>query len=340
MRWRLKTMIQSSKPTDSADKIVVRGIMNIIKDQRIVLLVLIIAISIAVATANPRFLTIRNIITILQQISVLGLITLGTAMLMLSGGLDLSVGNIMILSGCTIAVLINQNPGNPSIVPIAVVLGITIATAAGALNGFIIAKSRCMPLIISLGMSGVYLGIAILISGGNYMSFRLAFEPLRAMRIAGIMPINMIIFLFMVFVCFVLVNHTKFGRRIVAIGGNEQNARLSGINVDAHKIMTYAISGLLCGIASILYASRLDSITASGGSGYELNALTASIIGGVTFDGGKGSVLGAFLGVIFMGLVANAMNVLGIGSALQTVISGVIVVMAVIISNINNIRKK
>ena len=329
-----------NKPAEMSNKIAAKVLMNLVKDQRLVLLLLIVVIAVVVGSVNPRFLEIKNIITILQQVSVLGLLTLGIAILMLSGGLDLSVGNIMILSGCIIAVLVNNNLDNPAIVPVAVMLGIATATLAGLINGLIIAKSRCMPLIISLGMSGIYFGIALLISGGNYMSFKLAFEPLRALRLAGIVPINTIIFLLMVLVCYILVNRTKYGRRIVAIGGNEQTAWLSGINVDVYKILTYAISGLLCGIASILYASRLDSITASSGSGYELNALTASIIGGVTFDGGKGSVLGAFLGVIFMGLVANAMNVLNIPSPFQTVISGIIVVVAVIISNINHLRKK
>jgi len=312
---------------------------KLVKDQRLLLLMLIIVLAIIVGVINPRFLDIRNIITVLQQISVLGVITLGFAMLMLSGGLDLSVGSIMSLAGCTIAVMIRDNPDNPSMVFIAVAVGILIAVAAGAINGLIIAKSRCMPLIISLGMSGIYFGITLLTSGGNYMTFNLAFEPLRAIRIAGIVPINTIVFILMVAICFFLVNYTKYGRRIVAIGGNEMNARLSGINVDAYKIITYAISGFCCGISAILYASRLDSITAGAGAGFELNALTAAIIGGVTFDGGRGTIMGAFLGVIFMGLVSNAMNVLGIESSVQYVVSGVIVVVAVVISNINSIRR-
>jgi len=313
--------------------------MSLVRDQRILLLILIVLIAIIVGVINPRFLDMRNIITILQQISVMGVITLGFAMLMLSGGLDLSVGSIMTLSGCTIALMVADNPTHLPTVLIAVVVGIAIGLVCGALNGLIIAKSRCIPLIISLGMSGIYFGITLLTSGGNYMSFRLAFEPLRAIRIAGIVPINTIVFLLMVAMCYVLVNHTKYGRRIIAIGGNELNARLSGIKVDAYKVVTYAICGLCCGIAAILYASRLDSITAGAGAGFELDALTACIIGGITFDGGKGTILGAFLGVVFMGLIANAMNVLGIASSMQYVVSGVIVVAAVIISNINNLRK-
>ena len=322
-----------------ADNIAVRGLKYIVRDQRLVLLLLIIVLSIIIGSINPRFLTLNNIIMILQQVSILGVITLGMAMLMLSKGLDLSVGNIMILSGCTIAVLIERNPDHPAIVPIAVVVGLAVGTLAGTINGIIISKSRCMPLIVSLGMSGIYFGAALLVSNGNFMSFNREFDPLRVFRLGGVIPGVMLIFLLLVLVCFVLINYTKFGRRIVAIGGNEENARLSGINVDRHKIAIYAISGLLCGIASILLAARLDSITAAAGAGHELNALTASIIGGITFDGGRGSILGAFLGVLFMGLIANGMNILGIASSIQNIVSGVIVVVAVVISNINNIRK-
>ena len=331
--------MNQNKQVDSTVNPALRIVKNMVRDQRLLLLMLIIVIAIIVGLINPRFLDIRNIITILQQISVLGVITLGFAMLMLSGGLDLSVGSILSLAGCTIAVMIRNNPDNPATVFIAVAVGVLIAVAAGTLNGIIIAKSRCMPLIISLGMSGIYFGITLLTSGGNYMTFNLAFEPLRAIRVAGIIPINTIVFLLMVVICYFLVNHTKYGRRIVAIGGNEQNARLSGINVDAYKIITYAISGFCCGISAILYASRLDSITAGAGAGFELSALTGAIIGGVTFDGGRGTIVGAFLGIVFMGLISNAMNVLGIESSVQYVIQGVIVVVAVIISNINNIRR-
>ena len=124
------------------------------------------------------------------------------------------------------------------------------------------------------------------------------------------------------------------------MGGNEENARLCGINVDWHKVMLYGISGLYCAIASIIFASRLDAITAAGGAGYETSSLTGAIIGGVTFDGGKGTISGAFLGALFMGVLSNAMNILTIDSYVQTVILGVAVVFSVVISNIDNIRKK
>ncbi|MDZ7838914.1 MAG: ABC transporter permease [Actinomycetota bacterium] len=150
-------------------------------------------------------------------------------------------------------------------VPVAIIIGILVALFAGALNGLIVSKTKTMPLIITLGMSGVYYGIALIITGGRFHSFMLVFEGLRVARIVNVIPVTLVIFFFMVGVAFVLVNRTKFGRRIVAIGGNEEAAFLSGIKVDRYKIMTYTISGLFCGIAAILYATRLNSITAERG---------------------------------------------------------------------------
>lgn len=308
------------------------------------LLLVIIAIVILVGAINPRFFAVKNIVAILQQITVAGILTMGMAMLLLSGGIDLSIGNIMILSGCVMAQILKDagKSGQPieEAVPFALAAGLGLAIVAGFINGLIISKSRCMPLIVSLGMSGIYYGFALLITAGDYMTFKMAFEPLRSIKFFDAVPLTMLIFLFVVVVSLVLVNRTKFGRRIVAIGGNEENARLSGIRVDRYKILTYTISGLFCGIAAICYAARLDSIVSSGGNGYELIALTGAIIGGVTFDGGKGSIIGAFLGVFFMGLVSNAMNILSVPSDIQVILNGVIVVAAVLVSNIENMRRK
>ena len=168
--------------------------------------------------------------------------------------------------------------------------------------------------------------------------FRGSLDALR-IRFFGIFPTMLILLAVMVFISFVLMNKTKFGRRIVAIGGNEKNAFLSGINVDMYKIAIYTISGLFCAVASLVFAARIDSITSNAGTGYETNALTAAIIGGVTFDGGKGTISGAFLGCLLMGVISNAMNILNISSYTQTVITGCIIVAAVVLSNINNIRK-
>lgn len=304
------------------------------KDQRVLLALVIIAIVIVVSIINPRFIMVQNIITIFQQICVLGILTMAMSMLLISGGIDLSVGNIMTICGVVMAYLVSAGVATPLVI----LAGLGVGMLCGLLNGVIISKSHCIPLIISLGTSQVFYGLALTISGGRIMMFRGSLDALR-IRFFGIFPTMLILLAVMVFISFVLMNKTKFGRRIVAIGGNEKNAFLSGINVDMYKIAIYTISGLFCAVASLVFAARIDSITSNAGTGYETNALTAAIIGGVTFDGGKGTISGAFLGCLLMGVISNAMNILNISSYTQTVITGCIIVAAVVLSNINNIRK-
>ena len=308
----------------------------LLKNQKTILLIIIILVSVIVGSINSNFFAINNIITIFQQISVLGILTMGMALLLISGGIDLSIGMIMALCGVVISKVIMMGGS----VVIAVPIGILVGVFCGLLNGIIVAKSKSMPLIITLAMSSVYFGIALLVSDGEFMNFQGKFEFIGRTRFLGVFPITLIFLFATVLIFFILLNYTKYGRRMVAIGGNEENAYLSGINIDRYKIITYGISGLFAGIASIVLVSRLDSIVATAGTGYELSALMAAIIGGVTFEGGRGTIGGAFLGVIMTGLIANAMTILSVSSYLQTAITGAIIVFAVVLSNLNKIKDR
>ena len=163
---------------------------------------------------------------------------------------------------------------------------------------------------------------------------------MRKIQLYNVLPLMVIFMLTIVLLMHVLLNKTKFGRRIVAIGGNEKNAFLSGINVDLYKIITYCIGGLIVSIAALVLGARLDSITATAGNGYETDALVAAIIGGVTFEGGRGTVFGAFLGCLLTGIISNALDILGVDAYVKVVISGAIIVGAVVLSNIDSLRKK
>ena len=171
------------------------------------------------------------------------------------------------------------------------------------------------------------------------MNFGGAFNGLKTKYFEIFSPM-LLVLLAMVMVAYLMMTYTKFGRRVVALGGNEKNAFLSGINVNRYKIIVYGISGLFCAVASIVFVARIDSITSNAGTNYETNALAAAIIGGITFDGGKGTISGAFLGCLLMGVISNAMNILGVDNNVQTIITGAIIVAAVVLSNINNIKKK
>ncbi|MFV0464501.1 MAG: ABC transporter permease [Lachnospiraceae bacterium] len=308
---------------------------SVLRDQRILLAIVIIVIIGIVAVINSRFVAVKNLLTILQQISVSGILTMAISMLLISGGIDLSIGNIMILSAVIMAQVVNITGS----VFLAVVAGIISAMLCGLLNGFVIAKSKCIPLIISLGTSQIFYGFALTISRGRIMSFNGAFNLIGKSKLFNVFPVMLFVLIIMVALSYVIINKTKFGRRIVAIGGNELNAYLSGINVVKYKITIYSIAGAYCAIAAVIFSARIDSVTANAGIGYETNALTAAIIGGVTFDGGKGTISGAFLGCVLMGVISNAMNILQVQTYIQTIVTGIIIVAAVVLSNLSK-RKK
>ncbi len=309
---------------------------SIFRDQRVLLLIVIVALVAIVGFVNPKFVKLSNIVAIFNQIAILGVLTMAMSMLLISGGIDLSIGSMMALCGIVVATLL-MNGQN-----MAVALGAGALTGllCGTFNGIIIAKSRCMPLIITLGTSKIFSGISLMIAGGSFLQFKKKLDFLRTIKLFGVVPLMV---LFMIGICVLmslLLNRTKFGRRIVAIGGNEKNAYLSGIYVDRYKIGTYAISGILVSIAGMILGARLNSITATAGDGYELEALVAAVIGGVTFEGGRGTIFGAFLGCLLIGLISNALDILGVHAYIKIVITGAIIVCAVVLSNLDNMRKK
>ena len=330
-------MIMASRPRAASGPIVSKSkVQGMLRDQRVLLVLVIVLLVVVVGCINPKFVKLSNIIAIFQQISVLGILTMVQAMLLISGGIDLSIGKMMALIGVVVATILMAGHS----LLIAVLGGMGVGVLCGLFNGLIIAKSRCIPLVITLGTGQIFYGIALLICGGSFLQFREKLEFLRKITLYNFLPLMVIFMLSIVVLMFVLLNKTKFGRRIVAIGGNEKNAYLSGINVDLYKIITYAIGGLIVSVAALILGARLNSITATAGDGYETDALVASIIGGVTFEGGRGTVFGAFLGCLLTGIISNALDILGVHAYVKVVISGAIIVGAVVLSNINNLRKK
>lgn len=311
-------------------------VRKIFRDQRVLLCVVIVVLSAIVGVINPRFVRLNNIMAILQQISVLGVLTMAMSMLLISGGIDLSIGNMMALSGVVVATILMRG-GNMFV---AILAGVGVSTLCGLVNGIIIAKTRTMPLIITLGTGQMFNGISLLIAGGSFLQFQNKLDFLRKIKLLDFLPLMVIVMLCIVLLMYVLLNMTRFGRRIVAIGGNELNAYLSGIRVDLYKVLTYGISGAIVSIAGLIFAARLNAITATAGAGYELDALVAAVVGGVTFEGGRGTVLGAFLGCLLIGIISNALDILGVDAYIKIVITGGIIVSAVVLSNIEKLRRR
>ncbi len=307
---------------------------RLFKSQPFIILLVIIFLSIVIPFFNPVFLTFRNFQTVLQQSSVTGIAALCMVLLMISGGLDFSIGSIISLTSVIVAKLVEREM---SAAP-AVLIGLTVATACGAVNGLIIAKSKCPPIIITLGMLYVYYGIALNISQGRFLNLFGKFEVMGSSTVL-IIPFPIIVWIAMVLVMIVVLRYTKFGRRLFAMGSNEEAAFLAGITIDLNKIIAYTLNGLIAGIAAVVLISRLGSVIANVGADYALRALSAAVIGGVSFEGGRGTVIGAVLGVVLLGIVYNAMNILGITAYFQNIVLGIIVVSAVVFSNLGKLKR-
>lgn len=308
--------------------------LSFLNSQTTYLVLVIITIGIIATVLNPNFLTLRNFFNIMQQISVLGILTMCMSLLMISGGLDISIGNMAGLVAMIFAKMLIAGES----ITISVITVLAIALILGFINGVIIAKSKVTPLIITLGMNYVFLGVALIIGGGRPQTIIGQFEFLGEAKV-GLVPVAIIIYFLIFLFVFFLRKNTKYGRRLNAIGGNSQAAFLSGINVDWHIISIYALSGLIVGLAGLVLVSRLGMVRANSGSDFALQALAAAIIGGITFEGGRGSLIGAFFGVLLLGILYNAMNIIGISSYIQTIILGAIIVIATVISNIGKMRR-
>ncbi len=308
------------------------GFLN---NQIFYLIIVIILIVVIASILNPKFLTLKNFLNIMQQISILGILTMCMSLLMISGQLDISIGNMCGLIAIVFARMILSEQSIFLGVIVALVLGIVF----GFINGFIIAKSKVTPLIITLGMAYVYLGIALIVGGGRPQAITGQFQFIGQSKIGGIVPFAIIMYLVVFAFAFLLRKYTKYGRRLNAIGGNPLAAYLSGINVDMHIISIYALSGLIVGFTSLILISRLGMVQADVGANFALQALAAAIIGGITFEGGKGSLVGAFFGVLLLGILNNALNIIGVSSFTQTIVLGAIIVIATVISNIGRMRR-
>jgi ribose transport system permease protein len=273
---------------------------------------------------SPYFLTSGNVINLLKQVSILALLAAGQTIVILSGGIDLSVGSVLALA----AVIMGGLMGVMS-APLAIIIGIILASGLGAFNGIIISKAKIPPFIATLGMMGIARGLALVYTKGR--SFQLSSDLLDFIgsgTVIGIpFPMILVIILFVV-LYFIMKSHV-FGRNVYAIGDNEDASRLAGINVDRHKIMIYTISGFCAGLAAMVMIGRLSSAPPNVGVQAELTAIAAVIIGGTSFTGGVGRIETTLIGAMIMTMITNGLNILGVSSFWQQVFVGSIIIFAV-----------
>mgnify|MGYP001020922752 CR=1 FL=1 len=280
----------------------------------ILLLVLIIVVSVL----NTNFLSAQNIKNIFQQVSINGILAVGMTFVIITGGIDLSVGSLLGFSGVIAASLVSGG-GNPLL---AVLAGIAAGLVFGVVNGVLVSYAKIVPFIVTLGMLSIARGFTnVYTHGSPIIKLNKAFTALGQSSFLGIgLP---------VLVGYVLLHTTKLGRYTLAVGGNESAAKTSGINTAKIKMFAYTFTGFCCGLAGILMTAKTNAGAPNAGTGYELDAIAAAIIGGTSPSGGKGSIFGTLLGVLIFGIIQNALDILNVSSYIQQVIKGLIIIGAV-----------
>ena len=279
---------------------------------------------------TPHFLTVSNLLNIAQQTSINAIVAVGMTFVIVSGGIDLSVGSIVALSGVALGAMLQG--GQPTVVAIAGSL--VVGILCGLINGLLISIGRLPPFIATLGMMSVARGAALLFTEGRPVSgFDEGFRWIATGSI-GFIPAPVIVMIAIYVVAHVVLTRTTFGRYVYAIGGNEEATRLSGVSIAFHKTAIYCVSGLASAAAAIVLTARLNSAQPIAGMMYELDAIAATVIGGTSLMGGEGSLGGTLVGALIMGVLRNGLNLLGVSSFLQQIVIGGVIVGAVLVDTI------
>jgi ribose transport system permease protein len=287
--------------------------------------------SIIISFMSDRFLTGSNIFNILRQTSINAIIAAGMTFVILTGGIDLSVGASFAFSGAVAAWLVAS--GQPAIV--AVIAALIVGMLIGMANGFIISKGKLQPFIVTLATMTIFRGATLVFTQGKPISagYEKNAETFSAIGNGYTLGIpNPILIMLIVFgICFFLLKRTTIGRYVYAVGGNEEAAKLSGVNVSRVKLFAYGISGFLAATAGVIITARLSSAQPTAGTGYELDAIAAVVLGGTSLAGGIGSVLGTIIGALIIGILNNALNLLNVSSYYQMLAKGLVILIAVLL---------
>jgi ribose/xylose/arabinose/galactoside ABC-type transport system permease subunit len=309
-----------------------------------IMLVLVVMVGVVVLVeyllrGRINFLSGMNISNVLLQVSVTGILALSMTLVMISGGIDLSIGNMLSFLSVGMAYLMRTAGWNEAqTILIALVVGIGMQL----LMGLIISRTKIEPFIISLGFMSIYRGLTYLITNGREITIigRLEFLKAVVFRIDRfVVTVPIILFIVLSVIVSLIVKYTKFGRRVYAVGGNESAAYLAGINVKNFKLLIYGINGLFVTIAAMTLLARLGTGAPVMGLGKEIEVIAAVVVGGTALSGGKGNIWGAVLGVLVLGIISNALNILGVSPHYQFIISGLLIILAVIVGYYSSLRK-
>ena len=302
----------------------------LMEQKSLIALLVLIAI---VSTLSPNFFTVNNLFNILQQTSVNAIMAVGMMLVILTSGIDLSVGSLLALTGAVAASMVGAEVN----ALVAVAGALALGAAIGACTGVIVAKGKVQAFIATLVMMLLLRGVTRVYTDGSPINTGFSdnadlFGWFGIGRPFGIpTPVWLMIIVFAA--AWYMLHHTRLGRYIYALGGNEAATRLSGINVDRIKIVVYALCGMLAALASVIEVARLSSAQPMAGNGYELDAIAAVVLGGTSLAGGKGRIVGTLIGALILGFLNNGLNLLGISSNYQMIVKAVVILLAVLVDN-------
>ena len=287
---------------------------------------------------NSNFLTANNLLNLLLQVTSNALIAFGMTFVILTGGIDLSVGSILALSSALTAGLLGS--GMP--VTLAILISLILGCILGMMNGLLISYGKLAPFIVTLATMTIFRGATLVYTNGNPITKGLSdtflFQFLGQGYIVGI-PFPVIIMFIVFIVLYVLLHKTAFGKSVYAIGGNEKAAYISGVKLNKVKIIIYSISGIMASISGLIITSRLSSAQPTAGASYEMDAIAAVVLGGTSLSGGKGRILGTLIGALIIGVLNNGLNIIGVSTFWQQVVKGVVILIAVLIDRFKVVKQ-
>lgn len=296
-----------------------------------------IAMVILLSIVSPVFRTWRNWVSILQQVSTNGILALGMVFVITAGGIDLSIGSMLALT----SVVVGETLIFTNSIPLAILAAIVICSLFGLVNGVLVAKFNLFPFVVTLATQLVIRGMAYIVSGGqSKVILHPNYREIGLGKIGEVIPFSVLILIGVAVVAYVLLHQTTYGRFIYAVGGNKDAALASGVNVDKTLIGSYFIMGICSAISGVILTSRINASQPNIGIGYETDAIAACVIGGTSFAGGVSTIPGAMIGIFMIGIIYNGMNLLKVQSYWQTVIKGLLILVAVLLDMYLNKKRQ
>ena len=312
------------------------GFVRYFKENMGTLIGLLIMCLILSFTTNGVFYSQRNLVNVLRQVSSNACLAFGMTFAIITGGIDLSVGSILALSGTLSAGFIVHN--DMSVVQ-AVTLAIVIGTALGLFNGFVIAKTTIPPFIVTLAMMQIARGAAYIYSNGQPIRAMIPDYQIIGTGYLGPIPYPVIYMVVFLIACVILLSKTRFGRHVYAVGGNDKAAIFSGVNVARTKMLVYTMSGFLAAFTGVVLCARMASGQPTAGQSFEMDAIAATVLGGTSMSGGVGKIGSTMIGVLIIGVLNNGLNLLGLNSFWQQIAKGIVILLAVYVDMLKKRRK-